>query len=632
MHALYSVSQSNRNKFISDNNSMHFKKYLEKNKYEPYSDKYLKYNYLVDLISPNITDEQEKTFKDALDEDINNVFGFIQFKHEEIESKMASIEEMIKDGRGHRELSRLLDEMYAFAEFIRVNIQGFKAILAKHDKKTSYELISEYKRIFRRKMNEIDCLNKLIYSASRLKLKTLEIKREKESGTTFVRKTCKYWVHPENLYPLKLKIVKNLPVYVFNSTPDPNATPYSCWDHRLHDTCVSSVYLDNEDFEMYTGRLYKNQGAEAIRIRWYGSTVPNVVFVERKRHEDKWTGYSSKKLRFKIPEKYVVDYLNGKNVWEHVKTLNGNDSFELYKEVQTAIISKRLRPAVRTFYKRTAFQLPNDSSVRISLDTNLVMIREWIDSDSSNEIKQWRRPDAVCEWPFKKLPKKDVVRFPYGILEVKTQGVDETKPDWIEEIIQSSYVEHVHKYSKFMHGCAILFKKIETIPYWLPQMGTDIRKDPFHSIKDYKVIDNNTLKTVSGERENSSENQSPVEDHGKRIAMPVRVEPKVFFANERTFLKWVQFSIFLGGIGTALLGLGDSDAAWCGTLLMTVAILFIFYALYIYKWRMEKIRIRYPGPYDDLVGPSILVAVFLTSIFLSIVFRFPSIIQDHSME
>ncbi|KAJ2354584.1 vacuolar transporter chaperone, partial [Coemansia sp. RSA 2610] len=27
----------------------------------------------------------------------------------------------------------------------------------------------------------------------------------------------------------------------------------------------------------------------------------------------------------------------------------------------------------------------------------------------------------------------------------------------------------------------------------------------------------------------------------KRIAVPVRVEPKVFFANERTFLSWLNF-------------------------------------------------------------------------------------------
>jgi len=34
----------------------------------------------------------------------------------------------------------------------------------------------------------------------------------------------------------------------------------------------------------------------------------------------------------------------------------------------------------------------------------------------------------------------------------------------------------------------------------------------------------------------------------KRAQAPVRMEPKVFFANERTFLNWLQFSVLLGSV------------------------------------------------------------------------------------
>ena len=43
----------------------------------------------------------------------------------------------------------------------------------------------------------------------------------------------------------------------------------------------------------------------------------------------------------------------------------------------------------------------------------------------------------------------------------------------------------------------------------------------------------------------------------KRIALPVRVEPKVFFANERTFLSWLHFTVVLGGLAVGLLNFGD---------------------------------------------------------------------------
>jgi uncharacterized membrane protein YidH (DUF202 family) len=43
----------------------------------------------------------------------------------------------------------------------------------------------------------------------------------------------------------------------------------------------------------------------------------------------------------------------------------------------------------------------------------------------------------------------------------------------------------------------------------------------------------------------------------KRIALPVRVEPKVSFANERTFLSWLHFTVVLGGLAIGLLNFGD---------------------------------------------------------------------------
>jgi len=48
----------------------------------------------------------------------------------------------------------------------------------------------------------------------------------------------------------------------------------------------------------------------------------------------------------------------------------------------------------------------------------------------------------------------------------------------------------------------------------------------------------------------------------KRIALPVRVEPKVAFANERTFLSWLHFTVILGGLAVGLLNFGDKASAY----------------------------------------------------------------------
>jgi SPX domain protein involved in polyphosphate accumulation len=121
------------------------------------------------------------------------------------------------------------------------------------------------------------------------------------SQQAFVRQTTKYWVHSDNITELKLVILKHLPVLVFN--PNKEFSP--------EDSAISSVYFDNEDFELYMGRLDKTEGAEALRLRWYGGMDQQQIYVERKTHREDWTGEKSVKARFPIKEKYVNSFLRG---------------------------------------------------------------------------------------------------------------------------------------------------------------------------------------------------------------------------------------------------------------------------------------------------------------------------------
>ena len=36
------------------------------------------------------------------------------------------------------------------------------------------------------------------------------------------------------------------------------------------DSAITSIYFDNKDMDLYYGRLRKDEGAEALRLRWYG--------------------------------------------------------------------------------------------------------------------------------------------------------------------------------------------------------------------------------------------------------------------------------------------------------------------------------------------------------------------------
>lgn len=612
---------------------MRFAEYLEQHTLPQYAEYYISYRNLAAKLPPKeLTDTESmevctKSFFTHYEECFKTTFNFIRLKYDDLTTAAGLVEDHInmKHKCAHDELSILLVEMENFAEFIRVNCEGYRRILKKYARHAKCRVPDLYRARISNELKYIEGLNTLIYTASRLKLKMVHVTQKKESGTSFIRKTNKYWIHNENLAALKTRIVEHLPVYVFGNTAE-DGTPYSGWDYKTHDTCVSSVYLDNVRFELYYGRLHKLQGAEAIRIRWYGRVVPQIVFMERKRHEESWTGEKSKKLRFKIYESDVVDYINGNDVWHSVKKLNSDSVQLLYLEIQNAIINKGLRPMLRTFYKRTAFQLPNDSSVRISLDTHLSMICECSREElSANAFphKRWYRPDIICEWPFAQASELDVVQFPHAILEVKTQGVDNSKPKWIESILDGVYAEHVHKFSKYMHGCAMLFPSINIIPYWLPQIDTDIRKDPYHRQGPVKLLDKTRLVSLPGESENISTTYlSPVRQHGKKIAMPGRIEPKIHMANERTFLKWIKFATFLGGVGTTMSSAGDHDAWVCGCILNAVAMVFSIYACFIWYWRNIKIHSHDLRPYDDRFGPTLLIIMYIVAIFIIVVFKY----------
>jgi SPX domain protein involved in polyphosphate accumulation len=90
-----------------------------------------------------------------------------------------------------------------------------------------------------------------------------------------------------------------------------------------------------------------------------------------------------------------------------------------------AITSKQLMPTLRSQYMRTAFQIPFDATVRVSLDTNLCMI-----NDRDPGVGRWYRD------PSKPFEKADITRFPHAILEVKLQITDEAAtPQWINNLL-----------------------------------------------------------------------------------------------------------------------------------------------------------------------------------------------------
>lgn len=657
----------------------------------------------------------EEQFLGKLEGELDKVYNFFRLKHKEIlrrvkesealvnrtveASKNATDEEELQffeqDFQDlEEELSDIIADVHDLNTFARLNYIGFQKILKKHDKITNFIL----KPIFQARLNTKaffkDNLDALIVKLSKLydlvRTRGNPVMGDSAAGgkmQNFVRQTTKYWVHPDNITELKLIILKHLPVLVFN----PNK------EFEVEDSAITSIYFDDKEMDLYYGRLLKTEGAEAIRIRWYGGMSTDTCFIERKTHREDWTGEKSVKARFPIKESKVNDFLAGKYTAKQLfekarkdgkKSPQEIDSLQrLAEEVQYRVIKDKMRPVMRTFYDRTAFQLPGDARVRISLDTELTMAREDNFDGINRTNNNWRRMDIGVNWPFPNLPERDVERFPYAVLEVKLQTqMGQEPPQWVREMVSSHLVEAIPKFSKFIHGCSTLLPDmVNQIPFWLPQMDVDIRKPKHdasygivskhqigtnnatgHYLDQEELIGNSSVsETAYGsvnidESNNNIEPSNPPRNHvgplapiisfftsmfeedhsfdkvpqgtsfdaqfkappGKKISVPVRVEPKVYFATERTFLSWLSMSLIFGATAHALMNYGDITSLITAACFYVTAILTITYSAGVYVWRVISIRNKRAVRYDDQLGPRLICGALSISIFVSFLFRY----------
>ncbi|GAA6031847.1 hypothetical protein JCM8097_002018 [Rhodosporidiobolus ruineniae] len=707
-------------------------------------------------------DEEEGPPEDSDDDSMSDT------SDDEAEDRYVDLEE---------DLANVIADVHDLGHFSHLNYTGFIKIVKKHDKRTGFTLKGQFMRDFLEKRPFYkENYDSLIVQLSRLynlvRTRGNPVLGDSSAGgnqAAFVRQTTKYWVHPDNYVQLKLVILKHLPILVFN--------PDKAFEQA--DAAISSIYFDNEELDLYMGRLEKTEGAEAVRLRWYGGMDVKQIFVERKTHREDWTGEKSVKERFPIPEHLVNDYLAGRYTMDETfealrkkgkksdKEIDG--MIKLAREVQAAVKHKKLGPVMRTFYNRTAFQLPGDARVRISFDTQLSLVREdnWDGATRSGD--NWRRTDIGIDWPFPQIPDADKELFPYGVLEVKLQTqMGQEPPEWVKELVSSHLVEAVPKFSKFIHGCATLLpNRVDLVPFWLPQMETDIRKPASQKAQIQRPITSHS-NTNSGtpsearstdvaqytepvsddedEQENRFVGQTtdeagwagvpaseaaqakayregqaklavgpggqPQQSHlnaaippkpkqheifpkltpqnlnklldskyqfdrdrglnegaaasgsseaalassersgaadatgnpsgislvpgrieyvssfrdkkGKRIAIPVRVEPKVFYANERTTLAWIEFSVVVSAIGIGILSFADphDDIALAASATFTAtALLALVYTGFRFWIRLHAIRNRKAINYHDYVGPTALCGILLVAVIVNFSLR-----------
>lgn len=102
-----------------------------------------------------------------------------------------------------------------------------------------------------------------------------------------------------------------------------------------------------------------------------------------------------------------------------------------------------------------------------------------------------------------------------------------------------------------------------------------------------------------------------------------RINPKGYFANERTFLHWQSLALTMGGLGIGLLNFGEIRAQLSGTVFCSIAMAFSIYSLSKYLERSDLLSSKQRGiSYEDIRGSLLLVLVVFVAIGINFMLHF----------
>ncbi|KAK4156657.1 VTC domain-containing protein [Chaetomidium leptoderma] len=109
-------------------------------------------------------------------------------------------------------------------------------------------------------------------------------------------------------------------------------------------------------------------------------------------------------------------------------------------------------------------------------------------------------------------------------------------------------------------------------------------------------------------------------------AGPLQIEPKVWLANERTFLKWQHICVLLGGLAVSLYSAGGGSG---NTLAQAMGGVFVGVAVFVGAWsywaavkRREMIVQRSGKDFDFLLGPLVVSGALGVALVVNFVFAY----------
>ncbi|AOW02632.1 uncharacterized protein YALI1_C14498g [Yarrowia lipolytica] len=725
---------------------------LQNEIYEPWKDHYINYDSLKRLLRENVvpndkeewSESDETRFVQALDSDLEKVYSFQTNMYNKLSDAIGEIEKQIVEVKEidlvnlEHTIEDILESAQQLEHFSRINFTGFTKIVKKHDRLHSKYSVKPLLQVRLKALpfhseDYSPLINRLsaVYSflreqAPQSQSASINAKLSSYTNDSDLNYTSyKFWVHSDNLMEVKTRILRHLPILVYNNQNDSQDSV---------DPTLTSLYFDNSDFELYEGKLQKNDTSPSLRLKWAGKTSDedSQIYIEKRTVDHSIAGGDE---RLPIKEKYIAGFINGTYHMEktvqkmkssHVPDYQVEGYEKSVENIQDFIRENSLQPVCRAQYTRTAFQIPGDNRVRVIMDNDILFIKEdAFDKDRPiRDPNNWHRTDidAVSD-PKKVLRKGEYSKFPYAVLEFRVQnrpGVDTADTGnsiitsssvyrkhgkWIDELTSSHLVKEVPKFSKFIQGIASLYgedDKLNFLPLWLSVLEEDdIRIDPKQAFEQETKKLKERAKTaavraraasVSSPRKGATTPAGPSfstkkvtimeddsdsdDDEGRpknrkslkhkysipflgtfgpklddalsedeevvlppgvvkpdvliRNTGPVKVETKVWLANERTFNKWLHITTLLSALTFTLYSsvqaaVDKSVATYVAYTLFALTLFSGIWGWSTYMSRLNYIKQRSEKHLDNPIGPLIIAVALLLILIVNFIATYKAV-------
>ncbi|KAL6454526.1 VTC2 Vacuolar transporter chaperone 2 [Candida maltosa Xu316] len=637
--------------------------------YQPWSDFYLNYNNLKKLLKEGVilenswTETDEQNFVTALDENLEKVYKFAENKYHELNEKLDDLQvttlatsQNFDENKFSKQLDDVLLETEQLGKFQRLNFTGFLKI-DNHNVKDSYT--------------------------------ERQLSSFKESNTEF--SSFKFWIKEDDVNELQLMILRKLPLIVYNNRQNDDDDEDDDEDEDANDVnvneTVTCVYFDNDQFDIYNSKLEKIEDSTTLRVRFVGKLSQKPKITMELKHFDT-NGAFNDNVKIQLKKKSLKKFVQSKKVDEKLLKLNDESSVNKLSEF---INTNNLHPVIKVSYTRSAFELPGENDVRITIDSNIKFSR-----DETLELSK---------------SGSDAKKFPFSTMEIKVKKGTKKNLNWVSDLINSSLVKEVPNFSKYIQGIATLFsedERVNLLPLWeadfvsntppLPPAPPKANDDGITSLTASanfqnfkKMLDqagSAEIEAIPEEEEEdagrqtqpsvpaTTDDQSSDDDdydeddddvqqprgnpllaiwnfpkladadsEAEEVELPagvtepqvwlknlgpIKIEPKVWLANERTFNRWLHVTTLLSSL-TFIIYSSTKDSNFEG--LSTYLAYFYFaliifsglWAYYVFMQRRNIILERSDKPMDNSIGPLIVAFGLIVALTVNFVFGWKKI-------